>query len=57
MKLIEAGKLKLSEPLTTLFPGFPYPEITVEMLLKQRSGLPKSMNIFWKMQKCPEPII
>lgn len=41
MKLIEAGKLKLNEPLTTLFPGFPYPEITVEMLLKQRSGLPK----------------
>ncbi|AJW64311.1 Penicillin-binding protein 4* [Elizabethkingia miricola] len=41
MKLIEAGKLKINEPLTTLFPGFPYPEITVEMLLKQRSGLPK----------------
>ncbi|KAF5305648.1 hypothetical protein FQR65_LT18683 [Abscondita terminalis] len=41
VKLIEAGKLKLNEPLTTLFPGFPYPEITVEMLLKQRSGLPK----------------
>lgn len=41
MKLIEAGKLTLDTHLTELFPGFPYPEITVGMLLKQRSGLPK----------------
>ncbi len=46
MKLIEAGKLQLKQPLTTLFPGFPYPDVTVEMLLKQRSGLPKYEHFF-----------
>ena len=41
MKLIEAGKLQLDDPLTKYFPGFPYPKVTVFTLLSQRSGLPK----------------
>lgn len=41
MKLVEAKKLNLHEPLTTIFPGFPYPDVTVFNLLTQRSGLPK----------------
>jgi CubicO group peptidase (beta-lactamase class C family) len=41
MKLIEAGKIKLSDHLTDFFPGFPYPNVTVQTLLDQRSGLPK----------------
>lgn len=41
LKLVEAGKLKLSDPITKFFPGFPYEGITVDMLVKQRSGLPR----------------
>lgn len=41
MKLIEAGKIKLDDPLTKYFPKFPYPKVTVFTLLSQRSGLPK----------------
>lgn len=41
MKLIEAGKIKFSDHLAQFFPGFPYPNVTVQTLLDQRSGLPK----------------
>lgn len=41
MKLIEAGKIKFTDHLTQFFPGFPYPNVTVQTLLDQRSGLPK----------------
>ncbi len=41
MKLVEAGKLKLTDPLTNFFPNFPYPQVQVQYLLNQRSGLPK----------------
>ena len=41
MKLIEAGKLQLDDPLTKYFPRFPYQKVTVFTLLSQRSGLPK----------------
>ena len=40
LKLAELGKLKLDDSLTSYFPGFPYPGITVKMLLSHRSGLP-----------------
>lgn len=41
LKLVQAGKLKLTDPLTKFFPKFPYPGIQVQYLLNQRSGLPK----------------
>lgn len=41
MKLVEAGKVKLDDPVTKFFPEFPYPYVTVFTLLSQRSGLPK----------------
>lgn len=41
MKLIDAGKLKLTDPVTHFFPQFPYPQIQVQYLLNHRSGLPK----------------
>ncbi|MEC5394740.1 serine hydrolase domain-containing protein [Bergeyella sp. RCAD1439] len=41
LKLAEAGMLGLDDPLTRFFPKFPYPGITVKMLLNHRSGLPK----------------
>ena len=41
MKLVEAGQLKLTDPVTKFFPKFPYPQVEVQYLLNQRSGLPK----------------
>lgn len=40
MILQERGNLKYSDPVTKFFPGFPYPEITIDLLLSHRSGLP-----------------
>lgn len=40
LRLWEQGKLKLDDSLVNYFPGFPYPAITIKMLLNQRSGLP-----------------
>ncbi|QQQ27367.1 serine hydrolase domain-containing protein [Chryseobacterium indoltheticum] len=53
MKLIEAGKIKLSDHLTQFFPGFPYPNVTVQTLLDQRSGLPKYEYFITKIQPAP----
>ncbi len=53
MKLIEAGKINLSDPLTKFFPGFPYPRVTVKTLLDQRSGLPKYEYFITKIQPAP----
>lgn len=53
MKLVEAGKLNLHEPLTKIFPGFPYPKVTVFTLLTQRSGLPKYEYFIEKIQPRP----
>ncbi len=41
LKLIDAGKLNLDDPVTKFFPQFPYPNVTIFTLLSQRSGLPK----------------
>ena len=41
LKLVEAKKISLQDPLTRFFPQFPYPKVTVLHLLTQRSGLPK----------------
>lgn len=53
MKLVEAAKLKLTDPVTKFFPKFPYPQVTVQLLLSQRSGLPKYEHFIEKIQ--PEP--
>ena len=53
LKLIDAGKLKLEDHLTDIFPSFPYPEVTVFTLLSQRSGLPKYEHFIEKIQ--PQP--
>ncbi|WBV59060.1 serine hydrolase [Chryseobacterium camelliae] len=53
MKLVEAGKIKLTDHLTQFFPGFPYPNVTVQTLLDQRSGLPKYEYFITKIK--PEP--
>lgn len=53
LKLVEAGKIKLSDPLTQHFPGFPYQNVTVQTLLDQRSGLPKYEYFITKIQPAP----
>ena len=53
MKLVEAGKIKLEDPLTKYFPKFPYPKVTVFTLLSQRSGLPKYEYLIEKIT--PQP--
>lgn len=48
LQLVQQGKISLSDSLGKFFPGFPYPEITVKMLLSQRSGLPEYLYFFEK---------
>lgn len=53
LKLVEAGKVNLSDHLTQYFSGFPYPNVTVKTLLDQRSGLPKYEYFITKIQPAP----
>ena len=51
LKLVDEGKLALSDTLGKFFPGFPYRGITVEMLLCHRTGLPNYLFFgqkYWK---------
>jgi CubicO group peptidase (beta-lactamase class C family) len=51
LKLVDEGKLALSDSLGKFFPGFPYRGITVEMLLCHRTGLPNYLFFgqkYWK---------
>lgn len=45
LKLIDAKKIDLDQKLTTLFEGFPYPDVTIKTLLNHRSGM-KKYNYF-----------
>lgn len=54
MKLIDAGKLNIDDPVTKFFPKFPYPKVTVFTLLSQRSGLPKYEHFIDKIT--PQPV-
>ena len=53
LKLVEAGKVNLDDPLTKFFPKFPYPKVTVFTLLSQRSGLPKYEYVIEKITPRP----
>jgi CubicO group peptidase (beta-lactamase class C family) len=48
LKLREAGKLRLEDTLSKYFKDFPYPGITIKMLLSHRSGLPNYLHYFEK---------
>lgn len=55
--LMERGKLQLDQKVTAFFPDFPYPDITVEMLLTHRSGLMNYIYFvdnLWKAAKKDE---
>jgi CubicO group peptidase (beta-lactamase class C family) len=40
LQLKEQGKLQLDDPLTKYFVDFPFPDVTIQQLLTQTSGLP-----------------
>ena len=44
LHLMEQGGLKLEDTLGKYFPGFPYPDVTIKMLLSHRSGLPNYLH-------------
>jgi CubicO group peptidase (beta-lactamase class C family) len=48
LQLIQQGKLDLNAPITQFFPGLPYPDVTIKMLLTHRSGLPEYLYFFEK---------
>lgn len=48
LQLVQQGKLDLNAPVSQFIPGFPYPEVTVKLLLNHRSGLP---NYLYYMEK------
>ena len=51
LRLMEEGKLNLDDTLGKFFPGFPYPVVTVKMLLSHRSGLPNYLNYLSLLKK------
>lgn len=53
LKLVEAGEINLQDPLTKIFPDFPYPKVTIFSLLSQRSGLPKYEHFIEKIDPKP----
>lgn len=51
LKLMEEGKISLSNTVDQFFEGFPYANITIQSLLCHRSGLPEYMHVFsYKMK-------
>ena len=50
LKLMEEGKINLDTNVQAYLPTFPYPGVTVKMLLSHRSGLP---NYLYFMEKLP----
>ncbi len=40
LRLVQEEKLSLNDSVSKFFPGFPYPGISIKMLLNHRSGLP-----------------
>lgn len=39
LRLVEEGKIRLDQTVDEFFPDFPYPDITIKLLLTHRSGL------------------
>lgn len=48
LQLVQQGKLDLNATVAQFFPGFPYEDVTVKMLLSHRSGLPEYLYFFEK---------
>ncbi|MEO8764902.1 MAG: serine hydrolase domain-containing protein [Ginsengibacter sp.] len=57
LKLVEMGKINLDDNVKKFFPGFPYDNVTIKLLLSHRSGLPNYIyfmeQLGWnRMQYC-----
>ena len=48
LRLYEQGKIKLTDNIQKYFPKFPYNNITIDLLLSHRSGLPNYVYFFDK---------
>ena len=48
LKLWQEGKLDIHDPLAKYLPGFPFPTVTLEMLLSHRSGLHNYVHFMYK---------
>ena len=48
LKLVQERKINLEDDVSKFFPGFPYPGISVKLLLNHRSGLP---NYLYYLEK------
>jgi CubicO group peptidase (beta-lactamase class C family) len=49
LRLIQEGRIKLDDSLSTFFPNLPYNGVTVKMLMNHRSGLPNYVHYLEKM--------
>ncbi|WP_124640238.1 serine hydrolase domain-containing protein [Amniculibacterium aquaticum] len=56
LKLADAEKIDINDPVTKFFPQFPYKKVTVFHLLSQRSGLPKYENFIETITPQPEEL-
>jgi CubicO group peptidase (beta-lactamase class C family) len=44
LKLQEMGRLNINDSVSQYLPGFPYPQVSIAMLLNHRSGLPNYVH-------------
>ncbi|MEX1202291.1 MAG: serine hydrolase domain-containing protein [Ferruginibacter sp.] len=56
LKLMEEGKLHLSDLLNKYFPAFDYPGVTIQTLLNHRSGIP-NYQYFMEKLKWPSTVM
>jgi len=49
LKLVQEGRVNLSDSLSKFFPNFPYNGVTVKMLMNHRSGLPNYVHYLERM--------
>lgn len=54
LMLIEAGKIKLEQTVDEFFPDFPYPGVTIKLLLTHRSGLTNYLYFTDKKEIWPD---
>jgi CubicO group peptidase (beta-lactamase class C family) len=51
MQLMEKNMISLDDTVQAFYPDFPYPHITIKLLLSHRSGMPNYLNfasLYWK---------
>lgn len=54
LRLVEAGKIRLEQTVDEFFPDFPYPDVTIKLLLTHRSGLTNYLYFTDKKEIWPD---